>query len=372
MRHLFATVTLACLVAVAGCPADPGATADTTRMQDPRNVAEAVGCWMNPMEEGEAFVLADCVPMLHPVDLDVGAWETHGVFDFDVEPIPMLGGMTYRYFYTAGGPTFAQSTGFAQSDNGVDVRRFSLNPVLTPPIDEEIAQIACTAIDRRNGTYHAWYRRENGVLYHATSTEGREWTKDTTGAVLSVKSDVQGGLNTLLTCDAWFTGSTVHMLVGGLFGDPATGNVEFAIGETSSEDGFNFQPVDAPTFQGNETIEWQVGGVGSPSVLNWGSDQYMFFVGATEYEEPDDPFLEPFMSRIGVARRVGGEGDWVYVRDLPLTFPTASPSRVRVVLAGEWAMVYMRDLYHGAVVHEDPFDALGLMLVHMPELEGGS
>ena len=132
------------------------------------------------------------------------------------------------------------------------------------------------------------------------------------------------------------------------------------------------KPVDAPTFRGNETIEWQVGGVGSPSVLEWGADQYMFFIGATEYEEPDDPFLEPFMSRIGVARRVGGEGEWVYVRDLPLTFATASPTRVRVALAGEWAMVYMRDLYHGAVVHEDPFDALGLMLVHMPELEGGS
>lgn len=370
MRRLLAMTSLVGLLA--GCPLDTETTADSSRQQDPRDVAEAVGCWMNAMDEGEGFVDADCTPLLHPVDLDVGAWETHGVFDFDVEPIPIMGGVAYRYFYTAGGPTYAQSTGFAQSDNGVDIRRYSLNPVLTPPIDEEVAQIACSAIDRTSATYHIWYRRENGVLYHATSTEGREWTKDTTGAILSINSDAEGGLNTLLTCDAWFTGTKVNMLVGGLFGDPAAGPVKFAIGETSSDNGFNFQPVDAPLFEADSSVDWMVGGVGSPSVLEWGSDQYMFFIGAVEYEEPDDPFLEPFQTRIGVARRAAGESGFTLLRALPMTRPEAAPTRVRVALSGGWAMVYMRDLYHGAVVHEDPFDALGLMLVQMQELEGGS
>ncbi len=357
-------------VALSGCPLDPTANADFERQVDPREVAEAVGCWMNPMDEQGHMLSADCTPLLHPVDLDVGQWETHGVFDFDVEAIPMLGGQVYRYMYTAGGPVYAQSTGFAQSANGVSIARYSLNPVLTPPIDEPIAQLACTAIDRATGTYHAWYRRDNGVLYHATATDGRSWTKDTTGAVTSITSDQPGGLWTVLTCDAWFAEGEVKMLVGGVFGDPNAGEVQFAVGETRSADGFLFDPVDLPVFTPDASVEWMMGGVGSPSVVGWGGDEYMFFVGTMEYEEPDDPFLEPFQSKIGLARRGPGETEFTTLRDLPLTFEAASPKRVRAVLAGEWALLYMRDLYDGAVIHEDPFDALGLMLVYMPKLAG--
>jgi len=369
MRH--AWLGLIPLLAATGCPLDPDATWDFSRRPDPSLVAEQTQCFLEPVQGSEIFHSARCSPVLHPQDLDHGGWESFGLTEFDVETVTVLGGVFYRLYYSAGGADVDQAVGMATADDGVSLRRYQQNPVIQPPAGADRAHLACTALDRLAQTYHAWFRVEDGSLRHATSLDGLAWELDGAGPVSGLLSAQDDGLTQILSCDAWHDGESLRMLVGGRFG--ATGDGIHAIGESASDDGINFEPVDSWIYVANAGSPWQGGGVGFPSRVAWGDQEFLFHVGGGAWDDADP--LAPVVDspRIGVASRTGGEGPYELhmANALPLPFDGAAPVRVRAAPAGEWAMLYVRDVYVGPTNIEQ--DAIGLMAAYLPALaEEGS
>jgi hypothetical protein len=357
------------LLVAAGCPVDPDATWDYDRRPDPSDVAAETQCFLESVQGSEVFYAARCSPVLHPQDLDHGNWESFGMTEFDVETVTVLGGVFYRLYYSAGGPDVDQAIGLATADDGVSLRRHLHNPVIEPLSGMDRAELLCTALDRLTPTYHGWFRVDDGSLRHATSEDGLAWTVDNAGPVSGLLSAQSDGLQQIWSCDAWHDGTGLRMLVGGRFGD--AGDPVYAIGESVSDDGINFEPVDEPVLVANSASPWQGGGVGFPSRIEWGGTEYLFHIGGSAWDGTDPLAISVDSPRIGVAARAE-EGPFTLhmANALPLPFEDAAPMRVRATVAGEWAMLYVRDEYVG--VTNIAQDAVGAMAAYLPDLEEGS
>ena len=354
---------IACISA--GCPLDPETTVDYTRRPDPRVLLDNVGCSPEAIGAEEIFYDSTCSPVLHPLDLAADTWESWGIYDFDVEPVMVFGGTFHRIYYTAGGDTHGRATGLADTGDGTLPDRHWANPLVLPEDGEDKAQFACTAIDNLTGAYHAWMRRDDGDLYHAISDGGVDWEIDEVVRGMTSES----GLTQVLSCDAWFVDGEVEMLVGGRFGDDT-----YAIGQTVTKDGVLFNAVEEPVFQASEETLWQSGGIGYPSLLTWNGREYLFHIGATGWDETVPLFPDPLTPTIGLAARDVGDTTFELLIPSPVpgAFDDAAPTRVRIVHVGEWALMYVRDLYYGPKIVENPQNSLGLMLISLPELEGAS
>ncbi len=354
------------LLVATGCPLDPDATWDFSRRPDPSDVAAESQCYLEPVQGSEIFHAARCSPVLHPQDLDHGGWESFGLSEFDVETVTVLGGVFYRLYYSAGGPDVDQAIGLATADDGVTMRRHGGNPVLGAPAGMTAATLGCTALDRVTPRYHAWFFVDDGALHHATSDDGLAWTLDPAGPASGLLSAQADGLREVFTCDAFHDGSELQMLVGGRFGDAA--DPRFAIGESRSDDGVNFEPVDEPVYVAASGSPWQGGGVGYPARVQWGDTEYLFHIGGSAWDDGDplDPAIDG--PRVGVASRTEPGPFALHMANaLPLPFDDAAPVRVRAALAGEWTMLYVRDEYVGPTNIAQ--DAVGVMAAYMPDLE---
>ena len=351
--------------ALGGCPLDPDATMDWSQRPDAADILDLVGCAAEPLDSDGIFHDSTCSPVLHPLDLDALTWESWGIYEFDLETVVVFGGTFYRFYYSGAGQTYGRATGLASSDRGVAPVRHTGNPLLTPATGEDILTVACLAHDAQADTFHGWFRRDDGLV-HSTSDDGIAWAADEPVSGMTSDGD---GLEVPLGCDAWFEDGQVRMLVGGRFGDST-----YAIGETRSDDGVVFDPVDAPVYSSSVDSPWQPAGVAHPSRITWNGREYLFSIGANGWDETDPAFPDPLSPSIGVASRESDTEPYSLhlANPLPGLTEDAEPQRVRAVTVGPWAMVYVRDLFFGPKIVENPQDSIGLLLVWLPGLESTS
>lgn len=353
---------LVCATLLAGCPLDPDWTEDWSARPDASVVLDLADCTTEPLDDEGTFHAGSCSPVLHPQDQPSHQWEEYGVYEFDVEPMTLFGGTVYELWFAAYGREYERAIGLAMLDDGVTVQRHTANPVFVPVSGRSTSQLLCTAREPGGGPLHLWFRDESGDLFHTRATDALTWE----GGVL-VSGLLSDALTEVYSCDAWFDGDQVRMLVGGLL------DGEYALGETRSDDGVHLDPVTEPVFAVDAASPWQSAGIGFPSRIVHAGVEYLFYVGTSEWSTASGVTPEPRTPAIGLAIR--REGDAAFEQLLVNPVPAvegASPGRVRAAVAGEWAMLYFRDEYEGTIIDGyDPF-GVGQMAVWLPGLEEAS
>jgi len=353
---------LACLPLLAGCPVDPDWTEDWASHPDASVVLDLADCSTEPLDDDGVFYGGTCSPVLHPQDQPSHQWEEYGVYEFDVEPAALFGGTVYELWFAAHGREYVRAIGLALLDDGVTPQRHAANPVFTPVSGETTSQLMCTAREPGGGPLHLWFRDEAGDLFHTRATDALTWE----GGVI-VTGLYSETLTAVYSCDAWFDEGHVQMLVGGLLDGC------YAIGQTRSDDGVHFEPVTQPVFAAASASPWQGAGIGFPSRILHAGTEYLFYIGTNEWSEAVENSPEPRSPVVGLAVRRGGEEafEQLLVNPVPMA-EGGAPGRVRAAVAGEWAMLYLRDAYEGTIIDGYTPFGVGQMMVWLPGLEDAS
>jgi predicted GH43/DUF377 family glycosyl hydrolase len=118
-----------------------------------------------------------------------GAWDDQWVY----APAVILDGSTYKmWFVSYSAASASRKIGYATSSDGTNWTRYGSAPVLSPGAvgSWDAGGVSFPTVIKDGSTYKMWYTGMNAAdqrrVGYATSTDGINWTKYGTGAVLTV------------------------------------------------------------------------------------------------------------------------------------------------------------------------------------------
>ena len=173
-----------------------------------------------------------------------------------------------------------------ESDGVLEWASYASNPIISPEGGEDHITFGSTLYV--GTTYHHYYMYHDGAdawqIGHATSTDGKIWTKDAANNPVFVKGASGKFDDThVRTPMVWKEGSTWHMIYTG---DDGGGNI--AIGYATSSDGISWTRQNS----GNAVLSGTAAQWDANDVENWG----IIKVGSTYYL---------WYSKISATRQIG-------------------------------------------------------------------
>ena len=165
-------------------------------------------------------------------------------------------------------------------EEGGEWTPYSGNPVLSPEGSEDGAAFA--SVWKEGDTYHMYYSYWNGDgkirIGHATSSDGKDWTKDTeNNPVLEPGTDTWENEHVLCPW-VWKEGDTWYMIYHG------RGSAKEAIGLATSSDGVNWtKDSNNPVLEGSGS-GWEGNSVENFGVMKVGSTYYLWYESAASGE----------------------------------------------------------------------------------------
>jgi|GEM_PF-2410040 len=179
-----------------------------------------------------------------------GAWDDNMVLD----PCVLKDAEGYKMWY-AGEDGSTQRIGYATSSDGISWTKYANNPVLTLGANNNWDDVHVTipCVLNMSGTYRMWYSGYSGQNWgigHATSSDGKSWTKYASNPVLSPTGGGWESHDVLSSCVVhngtaylmWYTGATSSTVL------------KFGLAE-----GWNTAP-DAPTLGSPADSGWSTTG----------------------------------------------------------------------------------------------------------------
>lgn len=181
--------------------------------------------------KGQLVDVTDTTPGVYKCD-GAGTWVIQG--GSDATKLPLAGGAltgavttTSTITATTGGGFFGPGAAFSP------FIPYDSNPVLSPGGGEFLA--AFGSVLKVSSTYHMYYMIGNTTIGHATSSDGKTWTKDTANnPVFTVGAGGSWDADGVGTPNVWKEGATWYMLYRG--SSAASGSV-FRGGLATSTDG---------------------------------------------------------------------------------------------------------------------------------------
>lgn len=201
-----------------------------------------------------------------------GQWDDVGVEMCSV----LIDGTTYHMWYS-GYDGFRFRIGHATSQDGIIWVKDTLNPVLNvgSPGSWEDMFVTSPCVIRNGATFHLWYDGGDGTferIGHATSPDGRSWTKDPLNPVLDVgQSGSWDDLQVFpMGGSVIFDGNNYHMWFGG-----CNHLYNFRIGYATSSDGsaWNKDNINNPVMGPGSTGDWDDDGV-IPGTVSFDGETY--------------------------------------------------------------------------------------------------
>lgn len=162
------------------------------------------------------------------------------------------------------------------------------------------------AVLKRAGIYYMWYTgqaRGQSWIGHATSTDGKNWTRMSSEPVLSPEAEWE---KVALMCPhvIWDENAQIYRMwySGGEQYEPD------AIGYATSPNGFQWTKMAEPIFRADPQNTWEQHKVTACQVVQHGDWHYMFYIGFRNIDH----------AQIGIARSIDGIGGWERHPDNPI------------------------------------------------------
>ena len=212
-----------------------------------------------------------------------GNWDENGVSQPTV-----LRASPYAMWFSGWDASDIDSIGYATSPYGLNWTKYASNPVLTSGTsgswDDYGVYGPC--VIKEGSTYKMWYTgysfsNDVAQIGYATSTDGINWTKYSSNPVLTMGSSGDWDMNGVGAPTVIKDGSTYKMWFGG-----SDKGKWWQIGYATSTDGINWtkyssNPVLTYGFSGS----WNYWGVDAPSVVKDGSTYHMLYIGMKSKNE---------------------------------------------------------------------------------------
>jgi sucrose-6-phosphate hydrolase SacC (GH32 family) len=203
-----------------------------------------------------------------------------------------------------------ESIALVESPDGI--RWSEPHIVLAPdPATTWEGRINRPAVLRRDGVYHMWYTGQSPTqswLGHATSPDGRTWTRRSARPVLAPEQPWEG-VAVMCPHVLWDEKTKLYRMwySGGQQYEPN------AIGCATSSDGINWSKYSGnPIFAADRANPWERHKVTACQVIPAGDWYLMFYIG----------FRDENRARIGLARSRDGITGWQRHPANPIIFPT--------------------------------------------------
>jgi predicted GH43/DUF377 family glycosyl hydrolase len=185
----------------------------------------------------------------------------------------------YKMWYTGRNASAAFAIGYATSTDGVIWTKYGSNPVLTVGAagSWESSIVREPSVVNVSGTYHMWYSGTSKWPYfsigHATSSDGKSWTKDTANPILTPSAGSWDS-NEVYAPSVVMNGSDFEMFYSGNTGGLwVTGHATSNNGTSWTKDGTPFLTPSVSDWDNSDSTDYVAG------VLD-GSTWKVFYSGA--------------------------------------------------------------------------------------------
>jgi predicted GH43/DUF377 family glycosyl hydrolase len=222
----------------------------------------------------------DSQPVLEPGP--TGAWDSYQVYGPTVIKI----GDKYHMWYSGLKEEAKSYIGHATSQDGYIWTKDTLNPVLkTGPTDSwDEYGVDWPSVILVDGIIHMWYAGNSSSVNvdgwrigHATSMDGKVWTKDALNPVIDVGPEGSWDSAWIYPGGVIRVDTTYHMWYHAWDGESMD---HVRIGHATSPDGQTWTKDQAnPVLSAGAAENWDYPGVRAPYVLKTGASYYMYYSG---------------------------------------------------------------------------------------------
>ena len=258
-------------------------------------------------------------PVLEVASAD--GYDDEDAFFANVIEVDEVDGKYYMYYigehYAGGADDY--TVALAMSDDGITWTKYTtVQPVLGKGSGEDFdaTHLFAPVVVKDGATWHMWYGGYNGTrggIGHATSTDGKNWTKDANNPVLDCVEgtweDIESHPGTVIK-----DGSTWKMWY---HGKDSSGRGKLGYATASNPNGANWTKHGSnPIFSRTSTDNWDAQSIGGdPFVLKIADNDWrMFFPGQTSGSGGTQ--------EIGLAKSTDGIS-WTEIDDNPIYYGSA-------------------------------------------------
>ena len=204
---------------------------------------------------------------------DAGAWY----------PCVIKEGLTYKMWYTGMHGSYQSGIGYATSSDGINWTKYASTAVLGLGSGWDASQVGNASVTKVGSTYHMYYTGYSGNdrVGHATSADGISWTKDAANPVFDMDvTDEYGVLSPWVVYD----GAAWHMWYTGV--SSAWYRIEYASSTTGTGATWT-RGTTRPVLSRDGTILWDNFYIyyGCPVIVN--GKIWMYYTGEPTSRSPD-------------------------------------------------------------------------------------